>query len=138
MHFVKYCKEKHNIALSSQTLRLGTLKYYRDLDHDFLGDAYEGRLQATFGNPNKPKKLTQREADILFRGSGVTIKGLDRGLSMTIKGGGGVSVTKWSPNCFVFCCKIQSNLPNANGVIDYLDSGYDSWYEVRDRDKFSN
>lgn len=49
-HFVKFCKEEHNIIKGCQTLHLGTLEYYRNLDPKFsIADSNEG-VASTFGD----------------------------------------------------------------------------------------
>ncbi len=45
---IKYCEEKYNIYSGCDTVQLGTLDYYREMDPSFIiSDPKEGTLELT-------------------------------------------------------------------------------------------
>lgn len=135
MYVIKYCKAEHNPIIGRKRLLLNSLNYFRELDHQFLGDANEGRLQSTL-QLGEGESLSPEMAGALFSHSGVHVSGIGQGFTITGgEGGGLLSQTKRFPNCLLFCCRLEAEIPTS-GSISFISSTYDSWYRITDPEKF--
>ena len=121
---VKYCKREHNIARGFRTIRLGTLRSYRDDDPNFLrADDHEGRY-------------------CVSKEPGVALKGREAAEFANVVGGNaeiaeGAQVLRHEhfPNCFIYCLsKATPSLALAHS----LDPDYDDWFEIADEARFTS
>lgn len=113
----KYCKKEYNITKGCNTLQLGTLEYYRDLDPSFsIADLNEGILGAK--TTNGPVVFEQGEALGTGFGNG-TYKG-----KLTIKKSLNIS----APNVYIFSATLNSE--------NEFWSEYNSFYIINDLNEF--
>ena len=121
---VKYCKREHNIARGFRTIRLGTLRSYRDEDPNFLrGDDHEGRYSVS-------------------KQPGVALKGREAAELVNVVGGNaeiaeGAKVVRHEhfPNCFIYCL---SEATPSLALAHSLDPDYDDWFEITDEARFTS
>ena len=121
---VKYCKREHNIARGCRTIRLGTLRSYRDDDPNFLrADDHEGRYSVS-------------------KAHGVALKGREAAEFANVVGGSaeiaeGAKAVRYEhfPNCFIYCL---SEATPSLALAHSLDPDYDDWFEIADQARFTS
>ncbi|MCK4824660.1 hypothetical protein KA005_53405, partial [bacterium] len=64
---IKYCKEKYNIYSGCDTVQLGTLDYYREMNPSFIiSDTEEASFELT--NVGKPLTLSKEQTEKITEG----------------------------------------------------------------------
>ena len=120
-HFVKFCRPEHNILNGCQTIRFGTLEYYRQLDpSSVLADSMEGRETTDIRIADSQNASPEvKEMFPLLKNRNVTIQNSKAGIQ--------------SPNCWVWCCSIiQKDFPN-DSLKEFgkkLNKNYTSFYAI--------
>jgi hypothetical protein len=123
---VKFCKPEHNPLTGCNSIRFGTVEYYRKLDASFLiADPDEGVDTHTIDNPGGIP--TDRE----------TIDFLNSTRFLTpdtyIQG---ITLRRTFPNCYVWCCKNVVSEPGKDEGSQF-DPAYSSFYKVPNPNTFS-
>lgn len=121
---VKFCKPEHNLSGICNTIRLGTLTYYRMLDPAFLiSDQDEGK-DSTFIHSVDTSTASLDAASVIspfFSGPNVNISG--------------IVLKTYFPNCFIWSCS-RCNSPSIEEGAKF-DQDYTSWYHIPDPCKFA-
>lgn len=109
----KFCKKEFNIALGCNTLRLGTLQEYREMDTSFcIADQWEGISQA--GTDGKFVDFTEKE--LSSAGVSLPAMSLDPGVSVSLKG----NLIMKIPNVYIFSVSLKEQ----NDSLKEYDSRY--------------
>ena len=149
MRLIKFCKKEHNIALGSDTLQLGTFRYYREYDPDFaIADTTEGFVH--YLGPEKDlavgtNQLNSVLGGALIFGDPATVeippnpanlvveakfgmskfKAGEHGFEIIVNGD--LDIKLYHPNCFIFCASvIDGEVPDPTKI----SREYDSFYEI--------
>jgi len=131
MFLIKYCKSEHNPKNGNRKLLLNSLDYFKNLDHEFLGDPNEGRMQTSI-SLDIGESLNSNTAESIFSNSGVIASGIGKELQIV---GGNISVTRQFPNCLIFCCRLEPEFPSKTQV-SFISEDYDDWYQIGNAEEF--
>ena len=124
---IKYCQREHNICQGCDTLRLGTLDYYKKLDSTFTGDPTEATFELT--NAGNPLALSIDQTEKLTDGRWTGAGDSTRQLLKVEKGGKLIKSVKF-PNCYIFCtCRFHQEY-NKKEFAKKFDPNYDSSYMI--------
>lgn len=127
---IKYCKKEHNIFAGCNTIKLGTLDYYREIDPTFtIADVNEASLEIT--NEGNPLTLSKKQTERLTNGRWLNAKG---GVE---KGGNIIKKVKF-PNCYIFCTSMPHKDLNKKSFAQSFHSDYDSSYLITNIPLFAN
>ncbi|MBX3163442.1 MAG: hypothetical protein KF900_03100 [Bacteroidetes bacterium] len=125
MMLYKFCKQEHNIAIGCNTLRLGTLQEYREMDSSFyIADQWEGISQA--GTNGKPVTFTGKE----LSSAGVSLPAMSLGPNDSVNLTGKGNLIMKIPNVYIF--SVSSKESN-----DSLKD-YDSRYTIYNPQSFAS
>ena len=121
---IKYCKREHNIARGFRTIRLGTLRSYRDDDPDFLrADDHEGHYSVSKAHGVSIEGRQAAEFANVIRGNA------------QIAAGAKVVRHEHFPNCFIYCL---SEATPSLALAHSLDPDYNDWFEIADQAGFTS
>jgi hypothetical protein len=125
MKLAKSCKQEFNIK-NCNTLRVGTFKYYKEMDPEFsIADAKEGSLSIEkFSNENSA------HGDTLMK---VVTSGLHSEFTLNVRAGATPSAILVDPfidfkNCFIFCLSTTNDNEQYDPSI--VNKENDSYYTV--------
>lgn len=127
---VKYCKPEHNIYEGCQSIQLGTLDYYRQMDPSFIiSDSDEGKV--SISSSGGRVSITPEQAERLTAGA-VT------GSSIEIEENGRFLHTMEFPNSYIFCVsKAGDNYDQLSFAKD-IDENYTSSYTITNISHFAS
>ncbi len=119
---IKYCKKEHNPLFGCDTLQLGTIAYYRNLDIDFykIADPNEGKEHVSIKefDPEKAIEDTKQLVNIPGKLKNCTIEYV-------------------CPNCYIFCLSLDPGKSRME-IAKRFDKNYESYYLIRDIRSFLN
>lgn len=132
---IKYCKKEHNIFQGCDTVQLGTLDYYREMDPDFnIADPKEATFQFTIAG--NPLVLSIDQMGRLTDGRWTGVGDPNRQL-MRAKEGAKIIKSVEFPNCYIFCtCRFHSQF-NKKKFAQKFKSNYDSSYMITNSPLFT-
>ena len=122
MRLVKFCCAEHNPARSSPTIQIGSLSYYRKINHDFVRDEREGVISRALETEG-PITLTPSE---FSRVSGISSPN-DFGFggnAIVQLGPKSLSISNSLPDAYIFCAHI------AEDEVPERLLGYEDRYEI--------
>ena len=97
-HLIKYEKNRH------ETIRIGTLEYYRDMEGN-QSDPYDGRVKGVVFESDQPQALTREE---LLHITGGSLDAIARDGIVFGKGGSyRDEKSRRCHNVYVYCCSIE-------------------------------
>ncbi len=126
MHkLVKFCKPEHNLLDRSNTIRLGTLEYYRDMDPSFAGiaDATEGQDSTLINSIDTSTASPESLAAIgpFAQAKHWQIENIRLNIIF--------------PNCYIWCCsRLRGPITPEQGT--QYDEAYTSSYEIKNARQF--
>ncbi len=125
---IKYCKKEDNIFQGCDTIRLGTLNYYRDMDSSFtIADPGEATFQLT--SAGNPLVLSVDQMERLTGGRW-TAAGDPNRQFMRAEEGAKIIKSVEFPNCYIFCtCRFHGQY-NKKEFAQKFNSDYDSSYMI--------
>ena len=98
---IKYCEEKYNIYSGCDTVHLGTLDYYREMDPSFtISDPEEASFELT--NVGKPLTLSKEQTEKITEGKCINAP-------LKVEEGGNIVKKLKFPNCYIFCASMLHN-----------------------------
>jgi len=132
---IKYCKKEHNIFKGCDTIRLGTLDYYREMDPSFnIADPGEATFQYT--SAGNPLALSVDQMERLTDGRWTAAGDPNRPF-MRAEKGGNIIKQKEFPNCYIFCTCRFHELYNKKKFAHKFNPNYDSSYMITNVSLFS-
>jgi hypothetical protein len=130
IEYIKYCKKEHNIPLGCNTIQLGTLKYYREMDPRFSIADINEQTETTIINSFDSSIADQKTMNQF---SSIKVDNKSRIIAEN-----SVQVIEFQ-NSYIFSMSIN----NKENIIYFdqarkIDINYDSYYKIRKIPLFVN
>jgi hypothetical protein len=122
---VKFCGLKYHIS-TTETVRVGTLNFYKAYDNDFIKDPTEGEYESEVGHSVRTeystKSLNKAPTDVTFAGPG----------KLVMLPGAKIVIKHQVENVYVFCASLMDRnpAPDLERSTEVGLDGYDSSYEI--------
>lgn len=130
IHFYKFLRSEHHPFKNAQaSVRLGSFKYYQNIENEQIADKEEGMLKYKVNGVTFDKNNV---SNIPFLPK---MFNMDEGGSVSFHG---VTLQSEFPNCLIFCLSyfsLQPTIEKLNNLSKRLN--YDSHYQILDINKFS-
>lgn len=125
---VKFCKPEHNLLNGCNTIRFGTLEYYRSLDPSYLiSDMEEGVDNHLVNHSNQIP--SNAECISFLKSVGFYSNDTDFHIQ-------GIQFRRTFPNCYIWCCKQMDSEPKSTDG-NQFDTDYSSHYKIPDQNAFA-
>ncbi len=126
---IKYCRKEHNIFAGCNTIQLGTLDHYREMDPAFtISDPKEASLEIT--NKGIPLTLSKEQTEKITDGRWLNA-------NINIEKGGNILKEVKFQNCYIFCTSLFHQYFNKRKYAQTFNPSYDSSYLITNIPLFS-